>query len=212
MIGRVGPWLLTVALALAAVLALACGQAGGRSVPVGDRPAAQPTDRSDERSVTIQEGVMKFQLSSPSFVEGQAIPTRHTCDGPDVSPPLAWSTPPAATRCFALLCDDPDAPMGTWVHWVMFNIPAGATSLAENVAKTGELPDGSRQGVNSFRRVGYGGPCPPHGPAHRYYFKLFALSEPLDLPAGCTARDLERAMGGRVLASAQLMGRYGRRL
>jgi hypothetical protein len=198
MIGFHRLWLLADCLALAAA--------------PGFQPAAESDAPTTDRPAAATDGAMRFQLSSPSFTDGQTIPTRHTCDGPDVSPPLAWGAPPPATKGFALVCDDPDAPMGTWVHWVIFNIPVAATSLPENVAKTGELPDGARQGTNSFRRVGYGGPCPPHGPAHRYYFKLFALSEALELPAGCTVRDLEKAMGGRVLASAQLMGRYARRL
>ena len=157
-------------------------------------------------------GAMRFSIASPSFLEGQPIPARHTCDGPDLSPALQWGAPPQGTKGFALICDDPDAPVGTWVHWVIFNIPAASTGLAENVPKTAELPDGSLQGTNDFRRIGYGGPCPPPGPAHRYFFKLYALSKALQLPAGATKADVLRAMEGSVLATAQLMGRYGRKM
>ena len=153
---------------------------------------------------------IKLTLTCGSFTHEGAIPTRHTCDGPDISPALHWSQPPEGTKGFALICDDPDAPMGTWVHWVIFNLPATARSLPEGVPKDRELPDGSRQGKNDFGRVGYGGPCPPKGPAHRYYFKLYALDSRLTALAGATKRDVEQAMQGRVLAQGLLMGRYGR--
>jgi Raf kinase inhibitor-like YbhB/YbcL family protein len=106
--------------------------------------------------------------------------------------------------------DDPDAPGGTWVHWVLFNLPAETRSLPEGVPEDPALKDGSRQGQNDFRRPGYGGPCPPRGPAHRYYFKLYALDSALNLPAGAKKPDVEKAMKGHVLAQAELMGRYGR--
>jgi len=154
---------------------------------------------------------MTYQITSPSFSEGQTIPVHHTCDGPDVSPALTWTGAPNGTVTFALICDDPDAPVGTWVHWVVYNIPASKTSLPENVAKTEQLPDGTRQGINDFRRVGYGGPCPPPGPAHRYYFKLVALSKNIELPAApINKAALLSAMEGHILATAQLMGRYKR--
>jgi Raf kinase inhibitor-like YbhB/YbcL family protein len=138
------------------------------------------------------------------------IPKKHTCDGPDVSPALQWTDPPAGTRTFGLVMDDPDAPGGTWVHWVLFNIPGQLRALPEGVPKDPVLKDGTRQGQNDFRRPGYGGPCPPRGPAHRYYFRLYALDSGLDLPAGAKKADLEKAMKGHVLAEAQLMGRYKR--
>ena len=155
---------------------------------------------------------MRFALGSDSFMDGQDIPVRHTCDGPDVSPALAWGEPPPGTKTFALICDDPDAPVGTWVHWVIFNLPAATRVLPESVPKTKDLADGSRQGMNDFRRIGYGGPCPPPGPAHRYFFRLYALSKMLELPAGATQADVLRAMEGSILATAQCMGRYGRKL
>ncbi len=158
---------------------------------------------------------MAFSLTSTAFTDGAAIPVKHTCDGADVSPPLAWSGAPPGTAAFALVADDPDAPAGTWVHWVLYNLPGTAVRLAENVAKTDAPPKlgGALQGRNDFRRTGYGGPCPPPGPAHRYFFKLYALDGMLKLKAGAGAqkKDVEAAMQGHVLATAQLVGTYARR-
>ena len=151
-----------------------------------------------------------MQITSPAFNAGGMIPFQHTCDGPDVSPPLFWMDPPAGTQSFALIADDPDAPAGTWVHWVVWNIPASASGLEENLAKIASLPNGVQQGMTDFRRIGYGGPCPPSG-IHRYFFKLYALDIMLDLPSSTTKRDLERAMEGHILAQTELTGRYHRR-
>jgi len=156
---------------------------------------------------------MAFSLSSAAFKEGAAIPGKYTCDGADVSPPLRWSGAPPSTAAFALIADDPDAPAGTWVHWVLYDLLSATTELRENVEKS-DAPAGlagARQGRNDFRRVGYGGPCPPPGPAHRYFFKLYALDTPLKLKAGATKRDVEIAMQGHVVATVQLMGTYARR-
>ena len=153
---------------------------------------------------------MSLKFTSTAFQPGGTIPKKFTCDGPDVSPALAWSDAPAGTQSFALVMDDPDAPVGTWVHWVLYDLPAGTHALAENVAQQEELPDGTRQGRNDFRRIGYGGPCPPSGPAHRYFFKLYALDQKLGLKAGATKADVEKAMKGHILAQGELMGRYGR--
>ena len=153
---------------------------------------------------------MAFELTSTAFGQGEPIPRRYTCDGEDISPPLQWSDPPQGTQSFALIADDPDAPMGTWVHWVLYNIPAQARSLPEAVSSDAELPDGSRHGQNSWRRLGYGGPCPPSG-THRYFFKLYALDAQLDLAAGTNKKQLLRAMEGHILAQAELMGTYTRR-
>ena len=154
---------------------------------------------------------MAFTLTSTAFTDGAAIPVKHTCDGGDVSPPLAWSGAPAGTRCFVLVADDPDAPAGSWVHWVVYNLPAAVSELPENVAKVEALDlGGARQGRNDFRRPGYGGPCPPPGPAHRYLFTLYALDAPLTLKAGAQRKDVETAMEGHVLGSAQLLGTYAR--
>lgn len=153
---------------------------------------------------------MPFALTSAAFGAGEPIPAKYTCDGADISPPLEWSDPPPGTQSFALICDDPDAPVGTWVHWVIFNLPATARGLPEAVPIGSELADGSRQGRNSWGRTSYGGPCPPGG-THRYFFKLYALDAQLPLSPGAGKDDLMRAMEGHILASTELMGTYSRR-
>ncbi|MDP3910786.1 MAG: YbhB/YbcL family Raf kinase inhibitor-like protein [Gemmatimonadales bacterium] len=145
-----------------------------------------------------------MKLSSSAFRDGNPIPVDHTCDGRDTAPPLAWTDPPAGTKSFTLICDDPDAPGKTWVHWVLYNIRPTVAEL------DGSDLGGGVQGMTDFRRVGYGGPCPPPGKPHRYFFKLYALDALLPLMAGATKADVERAMQGRVLAEAQLMGTFGR--
>ena len=151
-----------------------------------------------------------MKISSSSFSAGEMIPKRFTCDGPDASPKLNWTEPPAKTQSFALIMDDPDAPAGNWVHWVLFDLPADARELVEGVAKQEQLANGARQGRNDFGKIGYGGPCPPPGNAHRYFFKLYALDAKLDLKAGSTKADVETAMKGHMLAHAELIGRFGR--
>lgn len=158
-----------------------------------------------------KEGVkMSLKLISPAFKDGERIPQKYTCEGKDVSPPLEWSGVPEGTKSFALICDDPDAPMGTWVHWVVYNIPDTTNSLPEGVPKGNVVLGGISQGVTSFGWAGYGGPCPPRGPAHRYFFKLYALDTPLNLEPGATKEKLLKAMEGHILATAQLMGLYSR--
>jgi Raf kinase inhibitor-like YbhB/YbcL family protein len=137
------------------------------------------------------------------------IPGQNTCDGTDVSPDLAWTGIPEGTRSLALICDDPDAPMGTWVHWVLFNIPPDETGLPAEVAPEASLSNGAIHGTNDFSRLGYGGPCPPGG-THRYYFKLYALDTKLNLDSGATKAQLEDAMESHILAEGQLMGKYSR--
>lgn len=155
---------------------------------------------------------MALILTTTAFTAGGGIPTKYTCDGADVSPALAWSGAPPGTAAFALIADDPDAPAGTWVHWVLFNLPGTLTGLPEGVAKTDAPAEagGALQGRNDFRRIGYGGPCPPPGKPHRYFFKLYALGAALPLKAGATKQDVERAMRGHVLAESSLMGTYAR--
>jgi hypothetical protein len=164
-----------------------------------------------DRTQPAKEPAMNIQISSTAFAEGQPIPDKYTCAGQDVSPPLTWSSAPASTKSFALIADDPDAPVGTWVHWVIYNLPPTATSLAENTPSSPELPDGSKQGVNDFGNVGYGGPCPPPGRPHRYFFKIYALDAVLNLKSGATKKELLKAMSGHVLGEGQLMGTYQRR-
>ncbi len=183
------------AAALAAGLLLACG-----------------TSTSAFENAGMKKGAaMHFALSSPEWKAGESIPREFTCDGRDVSPPLAWDAPPAGTRSLSLVVEDPDAPGGTFIHWVLYDLPAGARELPENVPAKDDVPGGARQGRNSFGRVGYGGPCPPPGPAHRYYFRLYALDRKTSLNAGAGHADLDRAMRGHILAQAEFMGRYQRR-
>jgi Raf kinase inhibitor-like YbhB/YbcL family protein len=151
-----------------------------------------------------------MKLRSDAFNDGAPIPTKYTCDGVDVSPPLCWSGAPAGTKCFALICDDPDAPRGTWVHWVLYNLPAATTELPEGFSREDVLPNGVRQGLTDFKRTGYGGPCPPPGSPHHYYFKLYALDAELALKARPSKADLVAAMKGHVLAETSLMGMYQR--
>jgi Raf kinase inhibitor-like YbhB/YbcL family protein len=151
-----------------------------------------------------------MELKSATFEAGGLIPRKYTCDGPDVSPPLSWSDVPLGTQSLALIADDPDAPMGTWVHWVVWNIPANSLALEEDQPKRASLPNGIQQGTTDFGGLGYGGPCPPSG-THRYFFKLYALDMTLTLPASTTKKDLERAMKGHVLKQAELMGTYSRK-
>ena len=153
---------------------------------------------------------MSFEIVSTAFSAGGTIPQKFTCDGSDDSPQLTWTDPPAKTQSFAIIMDDPDAPVGTWVHWVIYDLPANARELAEGVAKQEQLLSGARQGRNDFGKIGYGGPCPPAGKPHRYFFKVYALDAKLGLKPGARKSDLERAMQGHILAQAELMGRYGR--
>lgn len=153
---------------------------------------------------------MSFAVTTTAFAPGGAIPARFTCDGADLSPDLAWSGAPAATRSLALIADDPDAPAGTWTHWLLWNIPAASSSLPGGVPKQPSLDNGAAQGRSSFRRIGYGGPCPPPGKPHRYYFKLYALDTTLNLQPGASRDELEHALESHILAHAELMGTYGR--
>jgi Raf kinase inhibitor-like YbhB/YbcL family protein len=146
-----------------------------------------------------------FSLSSPAFRHDDAIPAKYTCDGSDVSPPLVPENPPAGTKSLALVVDDPDAPAGTWTHWVVWNLPPDLKGIAEN-----RLPEGAVQGTNDFRKRGWGGPCPPSG-THRYFFQLYALDTALPLTAAATKPQLEQAMQGHVLGKAELVGRYRRK-
>ena len=155
-------------------------------------------------------GAMSLQISSAAFSAGETIPKKFTCDGPDVSPQLKWNEPPAHTQSLALIMDDPDAPAGTWVHWVLHDLPANTRELPEGIAKQEQLSSGARQGRNDFGKIGYGGPCPPPGKPHRYFFKLYALDAKLNLKAGATKADVERAMKSHILAQAELIGKYGR--
>lgn len=187
-------------VALVLILSVWCGPKANKapetSVPV--RPEAVEKPR---------EGMV---LSSPGFEQGKEIPKRYTGDGEDVSPELVWNNVPEGARSFVLICSDPDAPVRTFIHWVIYNIPAESTRLAEGVPPDNEVAGGIRQGINDFRRIGYNGPKPPPGKPHRYFFRLYALDTVLDLEPGASAGKLAEAMAGHILAQAELMGIYGR--
>mgnify|MGYP005855565883 CR=1 FL=1 len=176
-------------LALALLWTAACAPAKTPAAPAGEAPS--------------------IALTSPAFAPGESIPPKYTCDGQDLSPPLEWDNVPEGARSFVLIMDDPDAPAGAWVHWVLYDLPAERRSLPEGVPANDELAGGGRHGRNSWRRSGYGGPCPPAG-THRDFFRVYALDARLDLEPGATARAVQEAMGGHVLAWGELMGRYTR--
>lgn len=152
---------------------------------------------------------MEIKITSSAFAEDGLIPSKYTCDGSGISPPLQWELVPEGTKGIALISDDPDAPVGTWVHWVIFGLPAETRELEEDIPPDEILPNGAKQGTNDFGRIGYGGPCPPSG-THRYFFKIYALNTELDLAAGATKSDLLNAMEGHILGQGQLIGKYKR--
>lgn len=189
-------------------LVLCCGcQRGGARMAGNENAAAEQGGSGAEKPGAGAADKMSLRLTSSAFQEGGLIPAEYTCAGANVSPPLKWGDVPAETKALALVVDDPDAPRGTWVHWVVYNLPAATRELAAGVPAQVELPGGGRQGRNDFGQTAYGGPCPPSG-THRYYFKLYALNARLDLPPGATKQDLLRAMYGHILDEGQLMGRF----
>ena len=155
-------------------------------------------------------GGSKMKLTTKAFSPGAEIPQKYTCQGEDVSPALEWSDVPATAVSFALIADDPDAPVGTWVHWVLYDLPTDTRTLPEGQSK-GEHASGGVQGRNDFKKLGYGGPCPPPGKAHRYFFKLYALREKLGLKPGATKQDVENAMKGKIIEQAEVIGTYKRK-
>ena len=152
---------------------------------------------------------MEIKITSSVFAEGGLIPPKYTCDGDDISPPLKWEGVPENTKSLVLISDDPDAPMGTWVHWVCYDIPPRVAGLDENIPKADTLPSGGKQGMTDFRRIGYGGPCPPSG-THRYFFKVYALDTVFGFASGKSKKDIEKAMKGHVLAEGELVGVYSK--
>lgn len=167
-------------------------------------------EKKDSTKEVAMQNISNISISAEAFKDGGNIPAVYTCDGRNISPALTWSGIPAGTKSIALIVDDPDASRGTFVHWVLFNIPPDARGLPEAVPENQTLKDGSRQGNTSYGEAGYGGPCPPPGKPHRYYFKVYALDTKLDLPAGATKADVEKAMDGHILAKGELIGKYGR--
>ena len=164
-------------------------------------PAEAGTEGKDHMTLTV---------TTTAFKEGETIPVKYTGDGANVSPPLQWTTVPEHTQSIALICSDPDAPGGTWIHWVIFNIPGDAARLPEAVPKQAMLPDGTQQGINSGKATGYDGPAPPPGPLHHYYFHVYALDGKLALSGKVTKDSLLKAMTGHILGEGQVMGVYRR--
>ncbi|MFA3784166.1 YbhB/YbcL family Raf kinase inhibitor-like protein [Melioribacteraceae bacterium 4301-Me] len=156
-----------------------------------------------------KEKKMKFQITSTAFKYGELIPVKYTCDGINISPPLKWEGVPTGTKSLALICDDPDAPIGDWVHWVIYFISPTLTELREGIPKGKEPIEGIKQGTTDFHYVGYGGPCPPSG-THRYFFKLYALDTILNLDSSTTKKTLLEAMKNHIIDKAELMGTYKR--
>lgn len=152
---------------------------------------------------------MEIRMTSAAFEAGGMIPIQYTCDGQDISPPLSWGDVPEGSASIALVCDDPDAPVGTWVHWVLFDLPPETRNLPENIPAVENLENGGRHGTNDWHKLGYGGPCPPGG-THRYYFKIYALDKKTGLSEDSTKAQLLKAMEGHILAEGELMGRYKR--
>lgn len=171
--------------------------------PTAPSPATETLPPAVEETVPAP---VEFALASSAFEAGQQIPARYTCDGEDISPPLAWSGAPAGTESFALILDDPDAPIGTFTHWVLFDLPADVNELAEGASSEAAL--GPHQGKTSWGKAGYGGPCPPSG-VHHYIFTLYAVDSLLDLPAGASKKELLSALEGQILAQVELAGLYG---
>lgn len=175
----------------------------------------QSKNKAENKKSEISTGEQKMEtinLKSSAFKDGDTIPAKYTCDDKDLSVPLEWTNVPEGTKSLALIVDDPDAPRGTWVHWVVFNIPPQIRRLPEGVSfKTDSSFAGAIEGQSDFRKTSYGGPCPPRGPAHRYFFKIYALDSMLDLTSRATKADLEKAMKGHILASGLIIGKYTRR-
>jgi Raf kinase inhibitor-like YbhB/YbcL family protein len=180
--------------------------AGGTSLAIGWLGPDDCTTESEDQG-SSPDG---FSIRAEAFNPGADIPRKFSCQGSDTSPALVWTDPPAGTQSIVLIVDDPDAPAGTWVHWVLYDLPPSARRLREALPPTGEVAGGGRQGANDFGKTGYGGPCPPPGKPHRYFFKLYALDSRLNLKAGATKADVEQAMKGHILAKTEVMGRYAR--
>ena len=168
------------------------------------QPATQPSETNSAKPEKAE-----IKLTSAAFKDGESIPRAYTCDGVNISPPLEWSGVPKTAKTLAIVCEDPDAPAGTWVHWVLYNLPADNIGLVENLPATETLKAGGFQGKNDFGKIGYGGPCPPSG-THRYFFKIYALDSELPLKAGATKAEVMKAMEGHILLQGQLMGTYRR--
>jgi Raf kinase inhibitor-like YbhB/YbcL family protein len=171
------------------------------------RPFQSRSDKNKKRT----PAVIKLELNSAAFEPDAVIPRNYTADGKNISPAINWSEGPEKTKSFVLICEDPDAPKKSWVHWVVYDLPADLRVLPEGVSPAGAIPDGVLEGKNDFGKIGYGGPAPPPGKPHRYVFHLYALDKPLGLPAGATKDELLLAMKGHTLAEGQIVGKYARK-
>ena len=180
------------------------------AAPEPSLAAAQPSNSEQTQSDPDQEGTnMTFQLKSSAFSHGEPIPRVYSCDGENVSPPLTWTDPPAGSEALVLIMDDPDAPSGDFVHWVLYGLPAEAGSMPQAVAAEENRQDGSRQGNNGRGQIGYTGPCPPGG-THRYFFHLYAVDNQINLAAGEAKQAVLQHIDGHVVATAELMGTFSR--
>lgn len=173
---------------------------------------ASASSWAESRTTGRSEGnPAPIQITSPAFSEGAPIPAKYTCDGQDLSPPLRWGGVPQGAKSLTLICEDPDAPVGIWVHWLLYDLPPSITELPQGIPPKKIVLRGAKQGKNDFGRLGYGGPCPPRGSPHRYFFRVFALDAELPLSPGLSKRDLLQAMEGHILAEGALMGIYQRK-
>jgi Raf kinase inhibitor-like YbhB/YbcL family protein len=189
-------------LPLLFILIISCGKK--------DENKTTTADTKQKSNEIKQDTTMGLKITSSAFEAGGMIPAKYTCDAENMSPPLSWGGAPEKTKSFALICDDPDAPAGTWVHWVVYNIPESSKELLENIQNDKKLTDGTLQGTNDFGKTGYGGPCPPSG-THRYFFKLYALDAMLTIQGNATKSALLEAMKGHILAQGELIGKYSRK-
>jgi Raf kinase inhibitor-like YbhB/YbcL family protein len=183
--------------------------------PTGQEPPPEevvpkPEEMAPRPELPPDASEAAFAITSSAFAAGAGIPAKYTCDGQNASPPLDWGQCPSGIASLALIVDDPDAPFGVFIHWIIFNLPSGTRSLPEAVPKDGNLADGVLQGKNGFGKIGYAGPCPPSGSPHRYRFTLYALDKPLGLAAGVSKEQVLAAMEGHILAQSQLIGIYQR--
>lgn len=213
-----GKWARVVAcVAVAALLSvLVSCQKQGPGTDVSAPPSAgsveAPGQAPEDNGTAEEAKAVDWRISSEAFADGGDIPSEYTCSGAEVSPPLKWTDPPEGCVELALICDDPDAPRGDWVHWVIYGLGADVRELPKELPRDPKLtePVAATQGKNDSRKIGYNGPCPPPGPAHRYLFKLYALNEELNLEPGATKAELLAAMEGKTVATAKLTGKFGR--
>ena len=186
---------ITIAALFISILACSCAR---QPQSVSNQTNLPPTNQN--------KATPAIKVTSTAFTEGEAIPRQYTCDGVNISPSLEWTPTPGA-KTLAIVCDDPDAPAGTWTHWLVYNLPGATMGLIENMPAQEKVGGGGMQGTNDFGKIGYGGPCPPRG-THRYFFKVYALDSELSLKPAATKDQLMKAMEGHVIAQGQLMGTY----